>query len=248
MTVTIEEVVKRVEQGQTSPYLCRGDDGHVYFVKSRALPRRELVAEWLAANLAQAVGLPLPPFCLAQIPEELCDPALGSWLSDLAPGAAFASRRVEAVELTWYLAPDVPPQDRALIAAFDWWIHNADRSLSEHGGNPNLLWQHGANGGQVVVIDHNLAFELDFDAEAFFASYVFASDLKHLATDFIEREKVRQRLLAALPRALEACATIPEAWRFADPEQTVEAAWSEQQFLNTLDRCQDEQNFWNLAS
>lgn len=246
--IVIEEVIKRAEQGQTAPYVCRAEDGHVYFVKSGALPKRELLAEWLAAHMARAVGLPIPAFSLAEVPEELCDRRVGDWMADLVPGVAFASRRVEASDFAWSMAPDVPPAQRGLIAAFDWWIHNADRTLSALGGNPNLLWRQGVHGGEVVVFDHNLAFEANFDAEQFLSSHVFAADLVRLASDWVGCDQIRQVFEAALQSLDCVCDTIPQAWYFADAEQTVPAAWNLPEMRATLERCRDEQTFWNLTS
>lgn len=36
MPLTIVEIIKQAEQGLSSPFLCRGDDGDLYFVKGRA--------------------------------------------------------------------------------------------------------------------------------------------------------------------------------------------------------------------
>ena len=35
MGVVIEEIIGRSVQGVTRPFICRGDDGIVYFVKGR---------------------------------------------------------------------------------------------------------------------------------------------------------------------------------------------------------------------
>lgn len=37
MPLTIVEIIKQAEQGLSSPFLCRGDDGTLYFVKGRAM-------------------------------------------------------------------------------------------------------------------------------------------------------------------------------------------------------------------
>lgn len=245
--IVVEEVIRRAEQGQTAPYLCRADDGQLYFVKSGALPKRELVAEWLAANLAKEIGLPVPHFELAEVPEGLCVRRAGTWLADLVPGVAFASQRVEASDFAWSMVGHVPAEQRALIAAFDWWVHNGDRTLSAFGGNPNLLWRQRASSGEVVVFDHNLAFEKGFDAKALLDSHVFGPDLVHLASDWVAREQVRQGFERALSSLEAVCATIPDAWHFADAEQTVPAAWSLPEVVATLERCRDEQAFWNLT-
>jgi hypothetical protein len=60
------------------------------------------------------------------------------------------------------------------LLVFDWWVENADRSLSPHGGNPNLLWR--ASENKLLVIDHNLAFDADFDEASFFTTHVFRQE------------------------------------------------------------------------
>ena len=52
MSLTIVEVLGRSSQGRTEPYVCRGDDGEVYFVKGRSATRPGLISEWLCARLA----------------------------------------------------------------------------------------------------------------------------------------------------------------------------------------------------
>ena len=71
MTLEVVEIIGRSEQGFTKPYICRCDDGEVYFVKGRSATRRGLINEWLCANLADAFGLPIAPFALAEVPQEL---------------------------------------------------------------------------------------------------------------------------------------------------------------------------------
>jgi hypothetical protein len=100
----------------------------------------------------------------------------------------------------------------------------------------------------VVVFDHNLAFEVGFDVAQFLDSHVFAADLVHLASDRVARQLVRQGFETALQCLPEACAIIPDTWYFADPEQTVPAAWSLPEMVATLERCRIEQTFWNLTS
>ena len=73
MTLEVVEIIARSEQGFTKPYICRCDDGEVYFVKGRSATRRGLINEWLCANLAEAFGLPIAPFALAEVPQELIE-------------------------------------------------------------------------------------------------------------------------------------------------------------------------------
>jgi hypothetical protein len=54
--------------------------------------------------------------------------------------------------------------------AFDYWVSNGDRTLSVHGGNPNLLWSPGEF--RLSVIDHNQAFDLEGPTDDF-SNHVF---------------------------------------------------------------------------
>lgn len=45
MPLTIVEIIKQAEQGMSSPFLCRADDGALYFVKGRASGRASLWAD-----------------------------------------------------------------------------------------------------------------------------------------------------------------------------------------------------------
>ena len=79
MTLAVTEVLGRSEQGRTHPYICRCDDGEVYFVKGRSATRRGLINEWLCGHLAQALDLPIAPFDLAHVPQELMNADLSGW-------------------------------------------------------------------------------------------------------------------------------------------------------------------------
>ena len=64
MPIEIIEVIRRSTQGVTEPFICRGDNGKIYFVKGKGAGRRSLVAEWIAGHLAIALGIPIAPFSL----------------------------------------------------------------------------------------------------------------------------------------------------------------------------------------
>lgn len=140
MTVEIVEIIDRSTQGMTRPFICRGDDGAVYFVKGRGAGRRSLICEWIAGQLGQRLGLPIAPFEIAEISAALLAIAPRDDLADLGAGKAFASRKLEATELNLSQIPMVPAQEQCDVLAFDWWICNSDRTLGDRGGNPNLLW------------------------------------------------------------------------------------------------------------
>lgn len=69
MPLAIVEIIKQADQGLSSPFLCRGDDGELYFVKGRASGRASLWAEWWAAIWG---GLSAYRFRLSALPR--CPP------------------------------------------------------------------------------------------------------------------------------------------------------------------------------
>lgn len=118
------------------PYICRADDDEVYFVKGAGAGRRSQIAEWIAGKLGLALGLPIAPFEIVDVPEALLEFDSSLDLTDLGAGPAFGSQRQEAMELTASAVSEVPACLQRDLLAFDWWIHNSDRLLTEKGGNP----------------------------------------------------------------------------------------------------------------
>lgn len=121
MTIEIVEIIGRSEQGITKPFICRGDDGQVYFVKGRGAGRRSLICEWVAGQLGRRLGLPIAHFEIVQVPQELLSIAMRDDLVELGAGKAFGSRKVPVVELTASHLDDVPGEVQRDVLAFDWW-------------------------------------------------------------------------------------------------------------------------------
>lgn len=114
----IVEIVRRLEQGATRPFLVRTEDDVLYVAKGRNLPPRERMAEWLAASLTLEVGLPIPEFALLDVPQELID-LLGSGGAALGAGLVFGSRwQANAQEFSvsdlvdWQCGPQPDPARR----------------------------------------------------------------------------------------------------------------------------------------
>jgi hypothetical protein len=219
MPVEIVEVLRRSEQGVTRPFICRGDDGAIYFVKGLDAGRRSQICEWVAGRLAVRVGLPVAPFEIVHVPEELMEAGFGLDLSGLGPGPAFGSRERRVTELTVSGVEEVPRGLQQDVLIFDWWVRNADRCLGEKGGNPNLFWAPGGHG--LVVIDHNQAFDLDAKREEFLNYHAFSRQAQELSGDFFRRDEYTQRFSNALDVWDEILAEIPEVWWYVDAEMTV---------------------------
>lgn len=215
----VVDIVRRMEQGLTRPFLVRTEDEALYVAKGRATTQRGQCAEWLCAHLGQALGLPMPSFSLLDVSQALVS-AFGPDAEDLGAGIVFGSLLQQPVQdLVLPQVVGVDAELRRRVLAFDWWVENADRSLTERGGNPNLLWC--AAEPRLLVIDHNLAFDAAFDVTRFFETHVFRFDADALFGDWVNRADMQQRLCAALPAFDTACASFPESWKWIDSERTL---------------------------
>jgi hypothetical protein len=220
-TATIVEVLGRAEQGMTKPFLCRGDDGRIYYVKGRSAGLHSLCCEWIAGHLARAMDLPLPEFAIAEVPTALVEGSDRPDIRELGTGLVFASVGLEAArEITWAEAEACPEELKALVLLFDWWVHNEDRMLSPLGGNPNLLMTTDAAGrNQLWVFDFNLAFDPDFSDERFREHHVFSRLLQKWPFEF--RERIEPRLQAAISQLNEWFASLPKEWLHLEGDETL---------------------------
>lgn len=157
----------------------------------------------------------------------------------------FASRKIEHVqEFSISHLDDVDVILQRDVLAFDWWIHNGDRTLTTLSGNPNLLWDTDAH--KLVVIDHNLAFESDFDPGLFSETHVFSGKIPSLHQDIIESQRLSEKCKQALEVWTDACETIPPEWWFVDEEQTVPTDFDPAVAFAVLNRYTDKE-FWRMT-
>lgn len=205
--VNIVEIITEAAQGMTRPFLCRGDDGHDYYVKRANAGRKALISEWVAGSLARQLGLPVPHFEIAEIPPQLLALRSTDERREWGTIPAFASRVVaDAVEIRFTDLPQIPLRLQAEILLFDAWIGNSDRQLSQLGGNPNLLWSDEHQ--QVSIIDHNMAFESSpLEVRA---GHVFAA--ARAAWDVVVVSEWPQRLVAAVATLTHIWDQLPDEW------------------------------------
>jgi hypothetical protein len=157
-TVLATRYVTPLREGGSLPGLVEADDDGLYVVKFRGAGQgpRALVAEWLAGELARAIGLPVPDLVGVEV-----DPALGdsepdeeihdlvsasgglNFGMDFLPGAlGFNPAAATAREV-------IDPEFAADVVWLDALVTNPDRSPQ----NPNLLVWH----GRPWLIDHGAA-------------------------------------------------------------------------------------------
>lgn len=243
-SVTIVEIGERSEQGRTQPHHCIGDDGNHYMVKLGSLLSagwRSLVCEWLAGRLAQMLGLPVAPFAQVEVDADLVNALRGRRPGELVAGPAFGSRwMAHARDLEPSLVRKCPREFRRDLVAFDWWVHNADRSLGEVSGNPNLLWAT----GRPIVIDHNMAFDLEFDGTDFMSTHVFRADFEEIRWDLLLRASYQQRFTALLPQFPILWSELPHNWTHSEDGT---ARWQAGDFEAVLLRA-GRDDFWQVPA
>lgn len=243
MTVQIVEILDRSIQGITKPFYCRCENGQAYFVKGRGAGRQSLIAEYVGGRLARAFGLPVPDFEIMEIPPELIKWCSRSDVNELGAGLTFGSKALPHVqEFSFSHISRVDEEVRKDVVLFDWWVQNADRTLSEKGGNPNLLWDQ--KNSRLAVIDHNQAFAPYFDPLQFVQTHVFNSNLLHIFDDFVERDIYRNRLAAVVAEFDCACDNVPPEWWWED--DGVPANFNRDAAREILNRFTDD-IFWRIA-
>jgi hypothetical protein len=243
MPVQIVEILNRSNQGITRPFLCKGDDDNSYFVKGRGAGRRSLISEYICGNLAKSLNLPIADFEIVDVPSELIQWADTETKRDLGTGLAFASRVLpHTQEFNMSLQALVDVRLRRDILVFDWWVHNADRTLTELGGNPNLLWDQVDK--KLVVIDHNQAFDREFNPTNFSHTHVFKNEIEHTFNDMVERLAYIDRLSLAFADFDAACDNVPLEWWQVD--DGVPADFSIEATRLQLGRFLDNE-FWRIV-
>jgi hypothetical protein len=222
--IQILEVIRRAEQGTTRPYFCRACDGSQYVVKGASAGTKALIAEWLAGQIGRHLELPVPRFSLAELPPLLLKNLSPEVRGDLGAKPVFASQVVEhSEELRYAQVREIPIHQRAQTLAFDCWVRNGDRTLSEHGGNPNILWTPADT--KIHLIDHNLAFEDDLPADVR-GNHVFQD--ASIAWDADFRSTFHQSTSSAFAMLDSWWDQIPEEWlEYAEIslEQVKEILW-----------------------
>jgi len=235
-------------------------------VKGAYAGKNSLCCEWVASRLARLLvdeePLGLPPFRMADVPRELIQGSVRPDIRDLGAGRVFASTRIEGgQELNWLAAQGWPDETMAMVLLIDLWVQNEDRSLSPHGGNPNLLvewipepphddpegppWKAASRREQLWVYDFNLAFDEDFKRGRFFGAHVFGKMLKKWPAGF--RERTERRMRGALGEVEEIFAELPPEWLHVDGDDSLPVQLDMDGVISTLELpFADPETFWTL--
>ena len=192
-TVLATRYVTPMREGGSLPGLVEADDDGLYVVKFRGAGQgpRALVAEWLAGELARAVGLTVPDLVAVEIDPNLGDAEPDEEIHDLVrasgglnlgldflPGALAFNRAVASEDEA--VTPDVA----ADIVWLDALVTNPDRTAR----NPNLLVWH----RRTWLIDHGAAL---------YVHHTWRHPDEHARRPF---ERIRDHVLLPIAGSIEA--------------------------------------------
>ncbi len=156
--VVATRYVTPLREGGSLPGLVEADDDGLYVVKFRGAGQgpRALVAEWLAGELARAIGLPVPDLVSVEMDPALGDAEPDEEIHDLVRASGGLNLGMDFLPgaLTFNPAAAtarsiIAPDFAADVVWLDAFVTNPDRSPQ----NPNLLVWH----GRPWLIDHGAA-------------------------------------------------------------------------------------------
>jgi hypothetical protein len=153
-TVTATRYVTPLREGGSLPGLMEADDLGTYVVKWRAAGQgvNVLVAEVVCAELARALGLPVPALVTVHVAPELAVGEPDVEVQDLLQRSAGRNLGLDYLPgaLDFEAGADgVDPGLAGRVLWFDALVGNVDRSWR----NPNMLFWH----GRLQLIDHGAA-------------------------------------------------------------------------------------------
>ncbi|MBI5877181.1 MAG: aminotransferase class I and II [Chloroflexi bacterium] len=148
--------VTPLREGGSMPAIVEADDEGTYVLKFRGAGHgaKALIAEWLGAGIARALGLPIPEIVLMQLDPEFGKTERDPEIRTLIQSSAGLNLAVDylpgAIGFEVMDRPRIAPDLASLIVWFDSFITNVDRAAR----NPNMLWWK----RQLYLIDHGAAF------------------------------------------------------------------------------------------
>jgi hypothetical protein len=208
-------------EGGSLPGLVEADDDGLYVVKFRGAGQgpRVLVAEWLAGEIARALGLLVPELVAVELAGGIADSEPDQEIHDLLEASLGRNIGLDFLpgSLTYSpaIGPEPDPDWAASVVWLDALVTNPDRSAR----NPNMLVWH----GRTWLIDHGASLFIhhtwrdpDAHARRSFAERIgdhvllpFASSIQ--AADERLAPLVTGDLVAALVEA------VPDDWLAPDP-------------------------------
>ncbi len=222
-TVIATRYVTALREGGSLPGLVEANDDGLYVVKFRGAGQgpRALVAEWLAGEIARAIGLAVPDLVGIEVDGSLGDAEPDGEIHDLVRASDGLNLGMDflpgALSFNPAAAASEPPIDPRLAADAVWLdalMTNPDRTVR----NPNLLLWH----DRLWLIDHGAALYIhhtwrDPDTHA---KRPFDKIRDHVLLPFagsIEEADERHASHLDGPLLTDLVEALPDAWLPPDP-------------------------------
>ncbi|MBI5719553.1 MAG: aminotransferase class I and II [Burkholderiales bacterium] len=219
---TATRYVTPLREGGSLPALVEADDLGLYVLKFRGAGQgpKALIAEWVAGELARALGLVVPRIVLMQLDAELARTEPDAEIQDLVRASAGLNLALDflpgAVTFDPLLHPPAPALASALVW-FDAFVGNVDRTPR----NSNLLVWH----GRVWLIDHGAALTFhhqwgDPVQQAQRPSSLIAGARDHVLLPWAQEIAAADASLAPLltPALVhDVLAQLPDSWLAGEP-------------------------------
>src|SRR4051812_18505960 len=159
-TVTAIRYVTPLREGGSLPAIVEADDLGTYVLKFRGAGQgvKALVAELVAGQIAQALGLPIPEMVFMSLDTALGDNEPDSEIRSLIKASAGLNLAFDYLPGSLTYEPGLVTLDRDLEARIVWFdalVMNVDRTVR----NTNLLLWH----RQLHLIDHGAALYFHHD-------------------------------------------------------------------------------------
>lgn len=214
-SVVATRYVTPLREGGSLPALVEADDEGMYVLKFRGAGQgpRVLVAEWIAGELARALGLPVPDIVAVELEPKLGDAEPDEEIQELIHASGGLNIGLDflpgALPFSPAAGPPPDPDFAADVVWFDGLVMNPDRSPQ----NPNLLVWH----GRTWLIDHGASLYVHYtwrDVDAH-ARRPFERIREHVLLPFASSiEAADARLAERIDEAIlnDIVEAVPEAW------------------------------------
>lgn len=230
MYQTIVSISGRAGTGISRPFFCETEDGNFHYLKRDNVSHDQLVIEYLVSRLAEECGLPVAPVSIVEIPSDLTRYAVVDRADEFCPGSAFASQRIPfADDLRISHLRQIPEETKIRCLLFDWWTRNPDRQLDILGGDPNILWDPGAQA--ISLIDHDRCLDPEFDPIEFRNGHVFRDSRPFIESGFYE--KWRTKFESSIYNLGQIWKELPQDW-LVDKTGTSRISFTQQEVESQL--------------
>lgn len=226
----IRAITGRSTRGSYCSFFCEANDEQNYYVKGLHAGRASQINEWISGKMAQELGLPIAPFALLKVGEDIYEELPPNW-KEIGMGVCFGSLAQPHYSLLEQAnISQINNELQRKIAAFDWFIRNEDRTL----GNPNLLYVD--SDAPLIIIDHNCAFDHEFDPDNFKSNHIFSSALLPVFNSPEMQDEINLWLRKAVNVYSSILNDLPEEWQWSNQEKDIPTKYNFEYTTETVSR------------